>query len=175
MGLKTGGVQGGNTQTKLRMIDGVLRTLIGTIVHVLALCYFGLFPLAVLIVLAVDPESMPKMLGSWSWVTMLNFGLMLFLSLAIAYGLFRPLEKAIRTTAGYILIGISILTAINLTYTIIMVEELDGLFVSICNLCFLAALATGFMMGYEAKAASYLMPFRFKDPKGGVTNSGDSP
>ena len=141
------------------------RALIGSIVHAVAVFYFFVYPLVLFIVFLVDQEAVPETLASFSWITYLNFALMIFYAAVLGFGLMRPLKRWIRMIVGG-LFGLSVLmNAIGFIVMLAMFDKAMDTIPTILNTLFLALLAVGLFLGYESKAAPYLMPFRaVEDP-----------
>lgn len=142
------------------MIDGVKRTLFGSILHLAAAVYFFFYPTLLFIMLIVDQDRVPEALASYSWITYLNFTLMFLFAAVIGVGLMSPLNRSIRhITSGLFIVS----TVVNLAAIIFVMAQfghpLDVVSTSI-NSFFCITIAVGLLSGYESKAASYLLPFR---------------
>lgn len=110
--------------------------------------------------LIVDQDSVPVSLASYSWITYINFTLMFVFAAAIGFGIMAPLQRIVRR----ILSGLFLVTAAVNLASIILVLALLGLPMDVVpttlNVIFCTSIGVGMILGYESKAASFLLPFR---------------
>ncbi len=154
------------------MVEGVKRTIVGTILYVLGILYYAFYPI-IMIGLLLSVDDIPATIGSLSWPTYLAFSLMVFFAIILIYSLFRPLSRLTRIISGLIFLAGVIVFLAEVIYDA-AVHEVYNITIG-TNTIYSALIGIGMLLGYESKLAFLLLPFRAKKADGESSDRYASP
>jgi hypothetical protein len=142
------------------MIEGIRRTLIGSILHLAGTIYFFFYPTLLFVMLMVDQERVPDFLASYSWITYLNFSLMFVFAAVLGFGLMAPLKRAVRRITAGVFILSAVVNLGSITFVFAHIGQLLDVVSTSLNSLFCISIGVGLILGYDSKAAPFLLPFR---------------